>query len=282
MSAIVKNISLYIPHVFPNITRETIEKAFQYIGSIKDIDFILKMNQEGKQYYAVYIHFSFWYQSEVAYDFQNQILNRAEGAKLYYENRWYWIVLENKAQKYVSGERKPRINLDGSNAISISSNTLTPYSKNQINNKCPNAPIKKTETSSSHIENMFPFNLETAFDAVAEQKPIFNSFKKIYMTIDQAIKRVDYLETIEVPDPLDQPTKLELLQYQDVYNEMNELREQIDQVQMEELEREMETEDNHFIRIDGRYVRILEDENRRLREEMESLKQRLNGNVQNV
>jgi hypothetical protein len=40
------------------------------------------------------------------------VLNPAKEARIVYDDPWYWIVLENKAKKHVSGDRKPRVVLD--------------------------------------------------------------------------------------------------------------------------------------------------------------------------
>jgi hypothetical protein len=59
MSASVKNMSLYIPHVFANIGKDKIIEAFEKldIGKIKNIDFVSKMGKNSEAYNAVYIHF---------------------------------------------------------------------------------------------------------------------------------------------------------------------------------------------------------------------------------
>jgi hypothetical protein len=110
MSAI-NNMSLYIPHVFANISEDRIIDAFecQSIGKVKNIDLVGKMGKDGKPYNAVYIHFEYWFDNSVARHFQERVLNPNKEARIVYEDPWFWIVLENKAQKHVSGSRKARI-----------------------------------------------------------------------------------------------------------------------------------------------------------------------------
>jgi len=109
----IKNISLYIPHVFSNYEKEDIKNVFEKlkIGNVKNIDLISKMGKDGKTFNTAYIHFNYWYDTKEATELQENIFNSNKDARLVYDNPWFWIVLENKAKKFVSGERKTRINL---------------------------------------------------------------------------------------------------------------------------------------------------------------------------
>ena len=113
MSAI-NNISIYIPHVFENIDKSRISDAFesQGIGKVKNIDFVGKLGKDGHSFNAAYVHFEYWYNSSIARNFQERVLNPAKEARIVYEDPWYWIVLENKAKKHASGSRKVRLVLD--------------------------------------------------------------------------------------------------------------------------------------------------------------------------
>ena len=113
MSAI-NNISIYIPHVFENIDKSRISDAFesQGIGKVKNIDFVGKLGKDGHSFNAAYVHFEYWYNSSIARNFQERVLNPAKEARIVYEDPWYWIVLENKAKKHTSGSRKVRLVLD--------------------------------------------------------------------------------------------------------------------------------------------------------------------------
>jgi len=113
MSAI-KNISLFIPHVYANFTSPMVVDIIRDmgIGEIKSIDFVSKMGSDGKLYNAVYIHFYKWYDNIVAHNFQERVLDPKREARIMYDDPWYWIVLENKGKKHVPGQRKPTIDLD--------------------------------------------------------------------------------------------------------------------------------------------------------------------------
>jgi hypothetical protein len=113
MSAQFSNISLYIPHVFPNYTKEDVQQVFenQKIGKVSHVDFVSKMGKDGKPYNAAYVHFEFWCDTIANRNFQTRICDPNKEARVVYDEPWHWIVLENKARKYAPGERKPRIDL---------------------------------------------------------------------------------------------------------------------------------------------------------------------------
>jgi hypothetical protein len=113
MSA-MNNVSLYIPHVFANISKDEVINIFESlrIGKVSNIDFVIKMGDHSQQYNAAYIHFEYWHDNTAARNFQERVLNPAKEARIVYDDPWYWIVLENKAKKHVSGDRKPRVVLD--------------------------------------------------------------------------------------------------------------------------------------------------------------------------
>jgi hypothetical protein len=106
-------MSLYIPHVFSNISVEKISHAFESLGlgQVKKVDFVSKMGNTG-EYNAAYIHFEYWFDTDAARNFQDRVQNPDKEARLVYDDPWYWIVLENKSRKFVSvGGRKERLNI---------------------------------------------------------------------------------------------------------------------------------------------------------------------------
>lgn len=125
------NISLYIPHVFDNITKNRIVETFEKlrIGSINRIDFISKRSPTGN-FNAVYIHFSQWYDNSASRNFQERVLNQNMEARIVYDEPWFWIVLENKNHK--AGDRKRSVNLDALNNSQIASqDVIKPMMTNQ-------------------------------------------------------------------------------------------------------------------------------------------------------
>lgn len=154
MSAI-QNISLFVPHVYSNFTSAMVMEVFNglHIGEVKSVDLVTKIGSDSKHYNAVYVHFTSWYDTKVAHDFQKRLLDPKQEVKVMYDYPWYWIVLENKGKKHLPGDRKQTIDLNSFNTPKkpiISALNITP---NKI--KKPKSWVKLTK----------PVNLEAAFDA---------------------------------------------------------------------------------------------------------------------
>jgi hypothetical protein len=94
--------------MFSNITEARVAKVFAslLLGEVHHVDFIPKTDKNGKSYNAAYIHFAFWYESDIACHFQERVLNPDKEARLVYDEPWFWIVLENTAVKAPKSEEK--------------------------------------------------------------------------------------------------------------------------------------------------------------------------------
>ena len=211
MSAI-KNISLYIPHVFPNFDKEYVAKAFKNIGEVSQIDFVAKQDRNGNDFNAVYIHFNKWYMNKKASSFYETVVDESKEARLYHDEPWYWIVLPNTAKKHMPGDRKPVIDLSDIKTIS----TPEPAAPKL----CPTAPQKRSYA-----------------DAIA---------KKL---VTPAIKQ-----------------KLE-----PSFDEVAAFEAELE-AEMDEIEDFLEAEDENLIKIDGRYVQAIEEENWTMRAEIAQLR----------
>jgi hypothetical protein len=214
MSA-TKNISLFIPHVFSNFSKEYVAEVFSEYGVIDHVDFVAKQDREGKDYNAVYIHFKQWYD-----DYDNRLfeekLSRESQVRVYHDGPWYWIVLPNTAKKHVSGDRKPRLDLGDAKAISASSiaSTLAPSPSNIAPTllttpvkgvsvpKCPGAPMKKSYAAAMAKQSEKQC-LTTSFDEVAayeaEIEAEMDEIEEVLDTEDQNLVTIDgrYVQTIE-------------------------------------------------------------------------------------
>jgi hypothetical protein len=196
----IKNISLYIPHIFANYTKDDVAQIFedQNIGKIKNIDFISKFGQDGKPFSAAYIHFDHWFNNTAAANFQERVLDAEKEARIMYEDPWYWIVLENKARKVVSGDRKPRIDLGNFPAISTSQITHVKEKKEN----CPNAPVKaKSYSQAVDIKSVnlsFDSEFQDVMDAFETEAEI-DEIEAAMEQDDQYLVSVDsrYIESIE-------------------------------------------------------------------------------------
>jgi hypothetical protein len=119
MSISLENISLFIPRVFANITKERIFKKFEelLIGKVSRVDLVEKISKSGEKYNSAYVHFDYWYQTSYAARLHASVRNPEEESRIIYDDPWFWIVLENKAasaparKESVSRRSKTRINL---------------------------------------------------------------------------------------------------------------------------------------------------------------------------
>jgi hypothetical protein len=89
-------MSLYIPRVFKNITKEHMVHVFNTlrIGSVKRIDFISKTNKNNV-YNEAYIHFNYWHNNTANINLQEKIRNPEKEARIVYDDPWFWLILEN-------------------------------------------------------------------------------------------------------------------------------------------------------------------------------------------
>lgn len=94
-----QDLSLFIPHMFPNITLERIHHVFSsnYIGDVKRVDFVPKTDKQGNIYNSAYIHFNSWCNSITVSNLQARILDPKREARVVYDDPWYWIILQNTA-----------------------------------------------------------------------------------------------------------------------------------------------------------------------------------------
>jgi hypothetical protein len=114
-SSINNQMSLYIPHVFSNVTNERIAHVFEslYFGRVSHIDVVKKTNKNGENYNSVYIHFSKWFNNTTTCAFQERVLDPNREARVVYDEPWYWIVLENKGKKHKAEDEEDEEDEEG-------------------------------------------------------------------------------------------------------------------------------------------------------------------------
>lgn len=104
------NTSLFIPHIFANISEEriksVIENAAKY-GEVEQIDLVPKKSTDGKAYNSAYIHMKKWNQDEKTQKFLAHLKDTSKQTHIIYDKPWYWIVLEN-----TSSDKKKTKTLD--------------------------------------------------------------------------------------------------------------------------------------------------------------------------
>lgn len=163
MSA-VKNMSLFIPHVFPSFTEEYVSIAFEEVGVVDRVDFVAKQDRDGKHYNAVYIHFKKWHNNSYTAEIQHHIAKNGS-TKFYHDDTWFWIVLPNTTKKHASGpERKPRIDL--SELKVTIENTPEKLVEEPV---CPPAPKKSSYAQMTNTNDKpEPIDLNNEFEEYLE------------------------------------------------------------------------------------------------------------------
>ncbi len=272
----IKNISLYIPHVFPNLDREFLTEQFSQVGDVDHIDMVLKQDKDGKSYNAVYVHFKNWLNDIETKEFQADVLNPEQEARFYYDGPWYWIVLPNTAKKQVSGDRKPKIDLGG--AKSISSGSFSTPKKAEVKDFIPVPPlIRKTNVATRATMPLTPRNLESEFNCTEFDSDGFRISALDWSDPVYTYTRDDFDNMEQIDNCL---LHEEVCDYCLDYVECDAMyTADIDEIfdQMDEVEDIMESEqDIHFANYDIRYVNAIVKENSDLKNELGMYKAVLN------
>ena len=94
----LRMMSLFIPKVFMNISREQITEVFNHVGKVDHIDLIPKVDARGLQYNTAYVHFEFWHDTVYANNLHSK-LEEGVSTKVVYDAPWFWLVFKNKSAK---------------------------------------------------------------------------------------------------------------------------------------------------------------------------------------
>jgi hypothetical protein len=275
MSAI-KNISLFIPHVFPNFDENFVAGVFDYYGKVDHVDLIGKYDRNGKFFNSAYIHFKYWH--EASQNIQKRILKNEE-VHIYYDGPWFWIVLANNTKKHITGERKVKIDLGDEKVISVS-NLKTPEKHMAKKIDTPNAPEKpKSYAEAVGINSLFvekpvlrrstavdfPSSVDATEELINSEYPLNDILSELpNENCEEKEREEDYLCTLfkKVDDDREMDeidTELagdEKYCFDKVDAEMDEIEEQMD-----EIESGLKAEDTNLVSIDWRYVQTIEREN---------------------
>ena len=271
-------MSLYIPHVFENITKEEIIETFesQNLGKIKSIDFVSKLGKNNVLYNAAYLHFDYWFNNTASNNFQEKLKNPEKECRVIYDDPWFWLVLENKTKKHLPNEKKPRLALQDltqqlKSVLSINIDTAKTNQEfaqlypPEIRTPCPTEPLRKSYASllKSQEEEQIP-----EFDLFANIEKI----KQIQQEQDLALvekAHQEYLDMVELEQlEAEHQQMLEEEFDKEVEEDWKNQEELIryDCLEAEELEEEQTVE-----LVDENYVSHLEEENYRLQCEVTNL-----------
>jgi len=198
---------LYVPHVFPNFDKDYVTNAFSNIGEVSRVDFIAKVDRNGNNYNALYVHFNKWYTNGTAFQFYFDVVDERKEARLYHDGQWYWIVLPNNTKKYVPGERKTRIDIND-----LLKGTFTPV-KNNVEKMCQNAPKKiKIHNDESNKNSNAAKCLLEEFEEALEDEAQMAEIEAFMEEEDLYLVNIDgrYVQTLE-QENLDMRTRIEQL-----------------------------------------------------------------------
>ena len=198
---------MYVPHVFPNFDKDYVTNAFSNIGEVSRVDFIAKVDRNGNNYNALYVHFNKWYTNGTAFQFYFDVVDERKEARLYHDGQWYWIVLPNNTKKYVPGERKTRIDIND-----LLKGTFTPV-KNNVEKMCQNAPKKiKIHNDESNKNSNAAKCLLEEFEEALEDEAQMAEIEAFMEEEDLYLVNIDgrYVQTLE-QENLDMRTRIEQL-----------------------------------------------------------------------
>ena len=210
----IQNISLYVPHIFANYSKAAVAKVFnEYVGEVKEVDFVSKKSHDGRPYNAAYIHFHAWHNNHATVNLQARVLDPAQEARIVYDDPWYWIVLENKGQKSARANTPPMACRDDFPAI------LTPRKAAAGGAIPPNAPTKAVRNQPMLTEKMPNINLEDEFDeALAKEardairlyelQDLMDEEDRFLITIDSRYVRAIESENAEMRVKLDHLSRI--------------------------------------------------------------------------
>jgi hypothetical protein len=262
MSA-VKNMSLFIPHVFPSFTEEYVELAFEEVGDVDRVDFVAKQDRDGKHFNAVYVHFKKWHNNSYTSEIQASIAKNGS-TKFYHSDTWYWIVLPNTTKKHTSGaDRKPRIDIGEDKVINVKSVEETPKPVAPTASKSSWAEREKKrkddivdkvldhkDENSTKIKNIVRIILDSEYDL----SDGFGYYGNVEKTLGDIAKKILATLDDELTDEQVQPYSHE-------------------EAEMDDIEAELEADDENLVSVDWRYIKTIEEENMFLHCEIAQLRQ---------
>lgn len=163
-----KNLSLFIPFVFPNFDQKYVANAFAKIGNVDRVDFVTKQDRSGKTYNAVYVHFNELANNKLADHIWEECFENNGKTEFYHDDtEYFWIVLPNTAKKHMPGERKPRICLGKSNAINVKSTENTPENEPSYPKK-PNYAEVTAEKTAKKLDVDFDEYIQMLHEPIEE------------------------------------------------------------------------------------------------------------------
>jgi hypothetical protein len=114
----VNNLSVFVPHVFPNFDQKYVAEAFSAIGEVNRVDLVGKLDRDGKPFNSAYIHFNKWWDDwEHSKHIQREIEKNGSAQFYHDDSKYYWIVLPNTSKKHNPAQPKHKIDIGADKSI---------------------------------------------------------------------------------------------------------------------------------------------------------------------
>ena len=186
----LENMSVYIPHVFPNFTEQYIAGVFKNlrIGMVDHIDLVAKMDKHGKHYNTAYIYFKYWFSGAAAKNMHYRIKDKRKEARIVHDDPWFWILLENKVKKYKPAARKPCIDIapkiDLKRQVEIFKNEATEFDvQNKLSLEVKNRLLQKQIAKLT--DNLECAQLELAY------------FQDVSVSLNNVVRKISHAKTMD-------------------------------------------------------------------------------------
>lgn len=162
-----QGLSLMIPRVFPQwIDETTIIRIFdkQHIGRIGKVSIVRKPDEPGYRNYPIYkayLHFSVWYENDIAYNFQQRIYGPKKQARVVYDDPWFWVVFENT---------KPHLSFTDQRILRMDARMYhTECRINQLEEQQQQPQAQQQQQAQPPIENPFILTQEFAMRTLGDE-----------------------------------------------------------------------------------------------------------------
>ena len=149
-------LSLYIPRVFANISKERMTQVFEslQIGQVAYVDFVPREDSNtGEPYNMAFVHFTKYYDNTGSENFQTKVKDPNHEAKIVYDDPWYWICLPNL-------NPKPDSIRELENRVAVLEQTVNRLLWNNNNGY-------HMQSSQNNTTSLFPLQNTAAWGAVA-------------------------------------------------------------------------------------------------------------------
>jgi hypothetical protein len=201
MSAVNQKISLFIPHIFANLSKDLVIEVLEddyNLGKISHIDFVEKTGADGKSYNAAYVHFEYWNEDMETLQFQQEVMNSEKGYRVVYDSPWFWIVLENKKKpRQIAGYRKPRLDLSETS----SEETADPYPGRYIPGYNPTTDTTNYRLAFPELSNK-PWVPEKSLQELIQEQ-VKEDLVEEWEECDYDYTKEDYEHMDEIEDEID-------------------------------------------------------------------------------